>query len=176
MTQRKFMQYNSGQDDLVGIMPVDKFENGRVAVALAGGAMGADYVEIHRELGKSEVAVFRSVNYDLKEEIALYNALRKMEIRNPSLSRIQDKFRLNTSNPCEVGLVVGRDFESNQPIFYENRVLDSDSRFKAYLDDKLGSGIVQRPAALRAVWIGTPELEYMGVDSGRIVGVVPERR
>ncbi len=175
MTQRKLMQYNHEQDDLVRTMPVDQFEKDRVAVALVGDADRAvQYAQVHRDLGKSEVVVFRSVNYDLKEEIALYNALRRMEVTNPSISRIQDEFNLNAGL---VGIVVGRDVTTNQPIFYENRVLESDSRFKAYLDEKLGSVIEPRFPVGRALFIGSPELlgqYYMGTSAGRLVGVIPE--
>ena len=177
MTPRKFMQYDFGQDDRVRTMPIDQFETDRVAVALVGGAdNAAKYAKTARDSGKSEVVVSCSIDYVLKAEIALYNALLQMEKRNPSASRIRDEFELNAD---DVGLVVGRDFESNQPVFYETRALQSDPRFKAHLDEKLGSEIEPHFPVGRLLFIGSLESlgrDYIDTFAGRLVGVVPESR
>lgn len=187
MTQRKFMQYNHEQDNIT-FTTVDRtmtsndkrtigWFRGPLAKELFGEGFATEYADVLEGLANKKATVLNIVDYNLQEEIALYNALRRMERTNPSASRIQDEFKLNAD---DVGLVVGRDFKSNQPIFYETRVLQSDSRFKDYLDEKLGPQIVGPSSPIgRLLFIGSPELlgrDHMDTSAGRLVGVVPENR
>mgnify|MGYP001561360559 FL=1 len=94
-----------------------------------------------------------------------------MELRNPSVSKIRSGVEFISD--C-VGTVVGRDFETNQPVFYETKVLRDNPKARDYLDKKLGEEI-QEPGnspVLRATWLGSPDV-YDNIDasSGRFVGV-----
>lgn len=174
---KELMQYDSERDDKVVRLPIDShIVNHPIGrrLYLTGdeqNGLSAEYLETLKRDGKTSVVVSRTTDYSKIDKIALYNTLRAMEIRNPSSSRIREEFQLNAD---DMGLLVGRDFETNQPVFYENRVLQSDQRFKDHLDKKLGEVLPEagyRPV-LRATWLGTPDT-YDGIDTsaGRLVGV-----
>ncbi len=185
MTQ-KLRQYNSECDDKVTRLTIREAINSPVMRQLCGGedqlvsylrACHAQHYASQKD-APTELAVTRNADYSKKDKIDLYNALRAMEIRNSSASRIRSEIEFISD---KVGTVVARDFETNQPVFYEMRAIqDSNPTVKEYLDGKLGPEIVEPNAPiLRALFIDPAKLsvrDYIDVSAGRLVGVVPESR
>ena len=180
MTQ-KLMQYDPERDDKVLKLSVDSpLMNNPIVRKLYGTdkSVSVEYLQTLKSEGRKDVVISRTTDCSKGDEIALYNTLRAMEIKNPSSSRIREEFKLNAR---DVGLLVGRYFETNQPVFYETMALRSDQRFKDHLDKKLGEELPESRYGpiLRATWLGSHELlgrDYMDTSAGRLVGVVPESR
>ncbi len=182
----KLMQYDPERDDKVTRLTINEAIDSPVMRQLCGGEdplvsyLRAGHAQRYasQKDAPTELTVTRNADYSKKDKIDLYNALRAMEIRNPSVSRIRSEVEFISD---KVGTVVARDFRTNQPVFYEMRaVQDSNPTVKEYPDRKLGPEIVEPDAPiLRALFIDPARLlgrDYMDTSAGRLVGVVPERR
>lgn len=162
---KELMQYVPERDDKVLKLQLgDQLVNNPIARRIYGTYEG--------------MIVSRSTDHSKIGEINLYNALRDMELRNPSVSRITSEF-VTCSNIAErLGSVTGRDFKTNQPVFYEDRVLQANPEARAYLAEKLGQRIKEWSIPLRVLFIGSPEVlgyDHLDTSSGRLVGVSAER-
>lgn len=171
MAEKKFMQYNRGQDDLVETMSLEEYRSHPLIRAIFGEDIIDQYANLLDFRGISKVKLNRGVNHNLKEEIALYNTLLRMEKRNPSISRIREEANVSYDR----GMVTRRDFETNQPVYRENAELTPE--LKRTLDNKLGPEIGGE--LMRSLWLD--QLGFMrdqldeAYPVGRSRGVVAEK-